>query len=78
MADRVPCYGHVKTFVHIGREGQITADAAVEPWHVDAVARAIATRGKSFHEGITDHLISNYIRALAEGENEADGDTAGA
>jgi hypothetical protein len=36
----------------------------VEPWHTHAVARAIATRGKSFLEGITDHLISNYIRGL--------------
>jgi hypothetical protein len=45
----------------------ITTDADVEPWPAHAVARAIATRGKSFHEGITDHLISNYIRGL-EGE----------
>ena len=29
-----------------------------------AVALAIATRGKSFHEGVTDHLILNYIRGL--------------
>jgi hypothetical protein len=42
----------------------ITTDADVEPWHVHAVARAIATRGKSFHEGITDHLLTNYIRGL--------------
>jgi hypothetical protein len=69
MARRVPCYGHVRTFVYIDRDGQITIDADVEPWHVHAVARAIATRGKSFHEGITDHLISNYIRGLeAAGE----------
>ena len=64
MAGRVPCYGHVKTFVYIDRDGVITADAEVEPWHMHAVARAIATRGKSFHEGITDHLIGNYIRGL--------------
>jgi hypothetical protein len=64
MARRVPCYGHVRTFVYIDRDGQVTIDADVEPWHVHAVARAIATRGKSFHEGITDHLISNYIRGL--------------
>ena len=57
-------YGHVKTFVYIDRDGEITLDADVEPWHTHAVARAIATRGKSFHEGITDHLISNYIRGL--------------
>ena len=64
MAQRVPCYGHVKTFVYIDRHGAITIDADVEPWHVHAAARAIATRGKSFHEGITDHLIANYIRGL--------------
>jgi len=64
MAGRVPCYGHVKTFVYIDRDGVITADADVEPWHTHAVARAIATRGKSFHEGVTDHLITNYIRGL--------------
>ena len=64
LAERVPCYGHVNTFVYIDRDGEITTDADVEPWHVHAVARAIATRGKSFHEGITDHLISNYIRGL--------------
>jgi dienelactone hydrolase len=64
MAGRVRCYGHVKTFVYIDRDGEIITDADVEPWHVHAVARAIATRGKSFHEGITDHLIANYIRGL--------------
>ncbi|MCE9592483.1 MAG: lipase family protein [Planctomycetes bacterium] len=64
MADRVPCYGHVKTFVYIDRDGVVTPDADVEPWHTHAVARAIATRGKSFLEGITDHLISNYIYGL--------------
>jgi hypothetical protein len=67
MARRVPCYGHVKTFVYIDRDGEITCNADVEPWHAHAVARAIATRGKSFLEGITDHLITNYIRGL-EGE----------
>src|SRR5262249_3931996 len=55
MARRVPCYGHVKTFVYIDMDGEIIIDADVEPWHTHAVARAIATRGKSFHEGITDH-----------------------
>jgi hypothetical protein len=64
LADRMPCYGHVKTFVYIDADGVITADAEVEPWHTHAVARAIATRGKSFLEGITDHLISHYIRGL--------------
>jgi hypothetical protein len=69
LAGRVPCYGHVKTFVYIDHDGAITPDADVEPWHAQAVARAIATRGKSFHEGITDHLIANYIRGL-EGPDE--------
>jgi hypothetical protein len=64
MARRVPCYGHVRTFVYIDRDGEVTIDADVEPWHAHAVARAIATRGKSFLEGVTDHLISNYIRGL--------------
>src|SRR3954451_4530126 len=68
LARRVPCYGHVKTFVYIDRDGTITTDADVEPWHAHAVARVIATRGKSFHEGITDHLIANYIRVL-EGQS---------
>jgi lipase (class 3) len=64
MAARVPCYGHVKTLVYIDHDGEITTDADIRPWHTHAVARAIATRGKSFHEGITDHLITNYIRGL--------------
>jgi pimeloyl-ACP methyl ester carboxylesterase len=64
MAERVPCYGHVRTFVYIDHDGEITTDAEVGPWHAHAVARAIATRGKSFMEGITDHLIANYIRGL--------------
>ncbi len=64
IAGRVPCYGHVKTFVYIDRDGAIITDADIEPWHTHAVARAIATRGKSFHEGVTDHLIANYIRGL--------------
>jgi hypothetical protein len=67
IARRVPCYGHVRRFVYIDRDGEVTLDADVEPWHAHAVARAIATRGKSFLEGLTDHLISNYIRGL-EGE----------
>jgi hypothetical protein len=64
IAARVPCYGHVKTFVYIDRDGVITLDADVEPWHAHAIARVVATRGKSFLEGITDHLITNYIRGL--------------
>lgn len=66
-AARARCYGHVNTLVYIDLDGMITTDAQVEPWHTHAVARAIATRGKSFVEGITDHLIANYIRGL-EGE----------
>jgi hypothetical protein len=64
MAGRVRCYGHVDTFVYIDHDGEVTIDADVEPWHAFAVARAMATRGKSFHEGITDHLIANYIKGL--------------
>lgn len=64
LADRAPCYGHVNTFVYIDRDGEVILDADVEPWHAHAVARAIATKGKSFLEGITDHLIANYIRGL--------------
>ena len=64
MASRVPCYGHVRTFVHIDHAGQIHLDGQVERWHMQAVAQAIATRGKRFQEGLTDHLIANYIRKL--------------
>ena len=64
FAERAPSYGHVKTFVYIDRDGQVITDADVEPWHTAAVARAIATRGKSFHEGLTDHMITSYIRGL--------------
>ncbi len=63
-ARKVRCYGHVKTLVYIDRDGHIEIDADIEPWHTHAVTRAIATRGTSFLEGITDHLISNYIRGL--------------
>jgi len=64
VAARVPCYGHVKTLVYIDMDGEVTVGAEVEPWQAYAVARVIATKGKSFHEGITDHLIVNYIRGL--------------
>jgi hypothetical protein len=64
IASRMPCYGHVKTLVYIDMDGAITIDANIEPWQTLAVARALATRGKSFHEGITDHLITSYIRGL--------------
>jgi len=64
IAARAPCYGHVKTLVYIDNDGTITPDANVEPWHIHAVARAIATRGRSFVEGLTDHMIRNYIRGL--------------
>ncbi len=62
--ERLPCYGHVKTFVYIDMDGQIHTDPDVEPWHAHAVRRAFTTRGKSFLEGLTDHLISKYIRGL--------------
>lgn len=64
MAEKMPCYGHVNTFVYIDRDGDISLNPAVAPWHTHAVERALATRGKSFLEGITDHLIGNYIRGL--------------
>jgi hypothetical protein len=64
MDEQASWYGHVKTLVYIDRDGVISLDALVEPWHKQAVARAITTRGKSFLQGITDHLISNYIRSL--------------
>lgn len=63
-ADRVPCYDHVKTLVYIDLDGTITVDANIEPWTANAVARAITTRGKSFLDGVADHLIGNYIRGL--------------
>jgi hypothetical protein len=69
MAERISCYGHVKTLVYIDLDGTITADADIEPWHIQAVARAIATRGKSFVEGVTDHMIQNYIRGLEGQDN---------
>lgn len=64
LAERTPCYGHVKTLVYIDNDGAIIPDADVAPWHLHAVARAIATRGRSFVEGLTDHMIANYIRGL--------------
>jgi len=47
--------------------GRIIVDARVQPWHAEAVARAMAARGKIFLQGITDHLISHYIRGLQGG-----------
>jgi len=67
MARNVPCYGHVKTLVYIDPDGRIIVDARVQPWHAEAVARAMAARGKIFLQGITDHLISSYIRGLQGG-----------
>lgn len=64
IAERVPCYGHVDTLVYIDHDGVITTDADVEPWRAHAVARAVTTRGKSFLEGLTDHMITSYIRGL--------------
>lgn len=70
LAEKVRCYDHVNTLVYIDRDGAVEPDAEVEPWHVHAVQRALTTRGRSFHEGITDHLISSYIRGL-EGRTES-------
>ncbi len=64
IAERAPCYGHVKTLVYIDLDGEITPDADIHPWMLPAVARAIATRGRSFVDGLTDHMIGNYIRSL--------------
>jgi hypothetical protein len=66
LAERMPSYAHVNSLVYIDRDGAIRQDAEVSPWTAAAVRRAVATRGKSFMEGITDHLLSNYIRALDE------------
>ena len=76
MARRVPCYGHVKTLVYIDREGNVTLNADIEPWHAAAVQLAIATRGKSFLDGIKDHLLSSYIRGLEGGASVASSDAA--
>jgi hypothetical protein len=64
MADRAGCYGHVKMLVYIDRDGVITPDAHVAPWHAQSVAQAIANRGKSYLQGVKDHLITNYICGL--------------
>jgi hypothetical protein len=64
LARRLRCYGHVDTLVYLDRDGTLHLGADVEPWASYAVARAIQTRGKSFLEGVTDHLISSYIAAL--------------
>lgn len=64
LAQRARCYGHVKTLVYIDMDGRVIEGADVQPWHAHAVARAIATRGRSFHEGVTDHLLSSYMRGL--------------
>ncbi len=66
LAERVPSYAHVNTLVYIDRDGTISEGKDVAAWGEQAVRRALQTRGKSFVEGITDHLLSNYIRALDE------------
>jgi triacylglycerol lipase len=70
LAARVPCYGHVRTLVYIDLDGTVTVGGEMDPWPTYAVRRAIATRGRSFAEGITDHLIGNYIAGL-RGESNA-------
>ena len=41
MAERIPCYGHVKTLVYIDLDGEVIPDADIQPWRAHAVARAI-------------------------------------
>lgn len=73
MAAKFPCYGHVRTLVYIDAGGTIHLDANHEPWTASAVAKAISMRGQAFVDGVSDHLISNYIRGLETGEiREAD------
>jgi hypothetical protein len=60
----VPNYGHVETFVYIGQDGSVMPGAKAIPWTKAAIAEAIATRGKSYWEGINDHAILNYIAGL--------------
>jgi hypothetical protein len=66
-AARLPEYSHVRTLVYIDRDGAVTENATVTPWRQAAVAEAIATRGKSFLDGVKDHLISSYIGAMERG-----------
>lgn len=64
-ADPATAYHHLKTLVYIDHDGAITLDAEIAPWHADAIAVSIATLGTSFFQGVTDHLITNYILGLA-------------
>ena len=70
LADDVFFYDHVQTLVHIGLDGCLTVGGEAHCWTTTALARAVATRGASFHEGLTDHLVSNYIRGLERGSEK--------
>ena len=71
MAEQAPCYAHVNTPVYIDGDGRIMPGVDIERWHTQAVLSAIATRGKPFVQGITDHLLSNYIRGL-QGQSQSE------
>lgn len=64
LAKQFPCYGHVKTLVYMDRGGVIGSDPELERWRARALAQALSTRGKSYVEGVKDHLIRSYIRGL--------------
>jgi triacylglycerol lipase len=70
IAARVPCYGHVRTLVHL-TDGQILLNSRCTAWHAQAVRDAIDKRGKTFVTGITDHLMSSYIRKLESQPSDA-------
>lgn len=64
MTERFSRYHHVDTLVYIDHDDTITLNADITPWQAAAIQRAIATRGKSFLEGVANHMIVNYIRSL--------------
>ncbi|MGC3969253.1 MAG: lipase family protein [Pirellulales bacterium] len=72
VAERIFDYGHVRTLVYIHGDHSIAIDADVRPWNVEAVATALADRGKTFLEGVTNHMIANYIRTLATEVDDQD------
>ena len=74
MTERFSHYRHVDTLVYIDHDDTITLNADITPWQAAAIQRAIATRGKSFLEGVANHMIVNYIRSL---EAEAGGRQTG-
>lgn len=64
LRERFSLYHHVDTLVYIDHDDTIALNANITPWQASAIERAIATRGKSFLEGVADHMIVNYIRSL--------------